>query len=31
VEAAESGLLLGSRVVTHVGAVVPLSVSHPRD
>jgi 2-dehydro-3-deoxygluconokinase len=31
VEAAESGLLLGSRVVTHVGAVVPMSVSHPRD
>jgi 2-dehydro-3-deoxygluconokinase len=30
-EAAESGLLLGSRVVTHVGAVVPLSVSHPCD
>jgi 2-dehydro-3-deoxygluconokinase len=30
-EAAESGLLLGSRVVTHVGAVVPMSVSHPRD
>jgi 2-dehydro-3-deoxygluconokinase len=31
VEAAESGLLLGSRVVTHIGAVVPMSVSHPRD
>ena len=31
VEAAESGLLLGSRVITHAGAVVPLSVSHPRD
>ena len=31
VEAAESGLLLGSRVITHVGAVVPPSVSHPRD
>jgi 2-dehydro-3-deoxygluconokinase len=31
VEAAESGLALGSRVVTHVGAVVPMSVSHPRD
>jgi 2-dehydro-3-deoxygluconokinase len=31
VEAAESGLLLGSRVITHVGAVVPASVSHPRD
>jgi 2-dehydro-3-deoxygluconokinase len=31
VEAAESGLALGSRVVTHVGAVVPMSVSHPLD
>jgi 2-dehydro-3-deoxygluconokinase len=31
VEAAESGLALGSRVVTHVGAVVPMSASHPRD
>ena len=31
VEAAESGLALGSLVVTHVGAVVPMSVSHPRD
>jgi 2-dehydro-3-deoxygluconokinase len=31
VEAAESGLLLGSRVVAHVGAVVPMSVSHPGD
>jgi 2-dehydro-3-deoxygluconokinase len=31
VEAAESGLALGSRVVTHVGAVVPTWVSHPRD
>jgi 2-dehydro-3-deoxygluconokinase len=31
VEAAESGLLVGSRVITHVGAVVPASVSHPRD
>jgi len=30
VEAAESGLAVGSRVVTHVGAVVPMSVSHPR-
>jgi 2-dehydro-3-deoxygluconokinase len=30
VEAAESGLAVGSRVVTHVGAVVPKSVSHPR-
>jgi 2-dehydro-3-deoxygluconokinase len=31
VEAAESGLAVGSRVVAHVGAVVPMSVSHPRD
>jgi 2-dehydro-3-deoxygluconokinase len=31
VKAAESGLLIGSRVITHVGAVVPMSVSHPRD
>jgi 2-dehydro-3-deoxygluconokinase len=31
VEAAQSGLLLGSRVVAHVGAVVPISVSHPCD
>jgi 2-dehydro-3-deoxygluconokinase len=31
VEAAEAGLALGSRVVTHVGAVVPMSVSHPCD
>jgi len=30
VAAAESGLAVGSRVVTHVGAVVPMSVSHPR-
>ena len=30
VEAAQSGLLLGSRVVTHAGAVVPVSVSHPQ-
>jgi 2-dehydro-3-deoxygluconokinase len=30
VEAAQSGLLLGSRVVTHAGAVVPASVSHPQ-
>jgi 2-dehydro-3-deoxygluconokinase len=29
VEAAESGLAVGSRVVAHVGAVVPMSVSHP--
>lgn len=27
--AAKSGLLLGSRVVAHAGAVVPASVSHP--
>jgi 2-dehydro-3-deoxygluconokinase len=31
VESAESGLLLGSRVITHLGAVVPIAVSHPRD
>jgi 2-dehydro-3-deoxygluconokinase len=31
VEAAESGLLLGSRVITHVGAIVPMSVSHPSE
>jgi 2-dehydro-3-deoxygluconokinase len=31
VESAVSGLLLGSRVITHVGAVVPMSVSHPCD
>jgi 2-dehydro-3-deoxygluconokinase len=30
-EAARSGLALGSRVVTHAGAVVPLSASHPCD
>lgn len=30
-EAARSGLALGSRVVTHAGAIVPLSVSHPCD
>jgi 2-dehydro-3-deoxygluconokinase len=29
VEAAQSGLLLGSRVIAHAGAVVPASVSHP--
>jgi 2-dehydro-3-deoxygluconokinase len=29
VEAARSGLLLGCRVVTHAGAIVPLTVSHP--
>jgi 2-dehydro-3-deoxygluconokinase len=28
-EAAQSGLLLGSRVISHTGAVVPKSVSHP--
>ena len=31
VESAESGLLIGSRVITHVGAIVPMSVSHPCD
>jgi 2-dehydro-3-deoxygluconokinase len=31
VEAAESGLRVGSRVITHVGAVVPMSVSHPSE
>jgi 2-dehydro-3-deoxygluconokinase len=31
VQSAESGLALGSRVVAHMGAVVPMSVSHPRD
>jgi 2-dehydro-3-deoxygluconokinase len=30
VEAAQSGLLLGSRVIAHAGAVVPASVSHPQ-
>jgi 2-dehydro-3-deoxygluconokinase len=30
-EAARSGLALGSRVVAHAGAVVPLSASHPCD
>jgi 2-dehydro-3-deoxygluconokinase len=30
-EAARSGLALGSRVVTHTGALVPVSVSHPGD
>jgi len=29
VEAARSGLLVGSRVVAHAGAVVPAPVSHP--
>jgi 2-dehydro-3-deoxygluconokinase len=29
VEAARSGLLVGSRVIVHAGAVVPASVSHP--
>jgi 2-dehydro-3-deoxygluconokinase len=29
VESARSGLLLGSRVVTHAGAIVPNTVSHP--
>jgi 2-dehydro-3-deoxygluconokinase len=31
VEAAQAGLLIGSRVVTHPGAIVPKSVSHPCD
>jgi 2-dehydro-3-deoxygluconokinase len=31
VEAARSGLVLGSRVVAHAGAVVPFSASHPGD
>jgi 2-dehydro-3-deoxygluconokinase len=30
-EAAQAGLLVGSRVVTHAGAIVPKSISHPRD
>jgi len=31
VQAARAGLLVGSRVVAHAGAIVPASVSHPRD
>jgi len=31
VEAAQAGLLVGTRVVASQGAVVPASVSHPRD
>jgi 2-dehydro-3-deoxygluconokinase len=31
VESAESGLLSGSRVISHAGAIVPMSVSHPCD
>ena len=31
VESAESGLRVGSRVITHIGAVVPMSVSHPSE
>lgn len=31
VQAAHAGLLVGSRVVAHAGAVVPPLVSHPRD
>ncbi|MEA3108033.1 MAG: 2-dehydro-3-deoxygluconokinase [Gammaproteobacteria bacterium] len=31
VESTESGLLIGSRVITHVGAIVPMSVSHPSE
>jgi 2-dehydro-3-deoxygluconokinase len=30
-EAAQAGLMVGSRVVTHAGAIVPKSISHPRD
>jgi 2-dehydro-3-deoxygluconokinase len=30
-EAAQAGLRVGSRVVTHAGAIVPKSISHPRD
>jgi 2-dehydro-3-deoxygluconokinase len=30
-EAAQAGLMVGSRVVTHPGAIVPESISHPRD
>jgi 2-dehydro-3-deoxygluconokinase len=30
-EAAQAGLIVGSRVVTHAGAIVPKSISHPRD
>jgi 2-dehydro-3-deoxygluconokinase len=30
-EAAQAGLMVGSRVVTHAGAMVPKSISHPRD
>ena len=28
-EAAQAGLMVGSRVVTHAGAIVPKSISHP--
>jgi 2-dehydro-3-deoxygluconokinase len=31
VESTEAGLLIGSRVITQVGAIVPMSVSHPSD
>ena len=30
-EAAQAGLEVASRVVTHAGAIVPQSISHPRD
>ena len=30
-EEAQSGLMVASRVVTHAGAIVPRSISHPRD
>jgi 2-dehydro-3-deoxygluconokinase len=30
-EAAQAGLMVGSRVVTHAGAIVPKSISHPCD
>ena len=30
-EAAEAGLKVASRVVTHAGAIVPGTISHPRD
>jgi 2-dehydro-3-deoxygluconokinase len=29
--AAQAGLMVGSRVVTHAGAIVPKSISHPHD
>ena len=30
-KAAQDGLMVASRVVTHAGAIVPKSISHPRD